>query len=76
MFLKSALDSNIKISGGCQATPGSCFDALGLRESDLAKDIQTLNVSDFGALKISVGWATTDHCLEKFSEWVDLINNA
>lgn len=70
LALKSALDANIRISGGCQATPGSCFSALGISEAELAKNISNVNMSDFGALKVSVGWATTDEHIEQFDEWV------
>lgn len=50
--LAAAAAKNITLTGGCMNTPGTCTKLLGKTDSDLKK-------GGFGALRASVGWATS-----------------
>jgi molybdenum cofactor sulfurtransferase len=66
-YLEAALHNDIFISGGCQGTPGSCARALGY--------VRDVNASEIGALRASVGWATTEADIERLCafiyDWAD-----
>ena len=62
--LESARLANISISGGCMSTPGSCYSALQISEKDAE------NKPEIGALRASVGWATTMTDVDKLIQFL------
>ena len=51
--LAAAKSANISLSGGCMSTPGSCYAALNVTEKEAEAK------PEIGAIRASVGWATT-----------------
>ena len=45
--VNAALEKNITLAGGCMSTPGSCHSSIGVKDEEA------------GAIRASVGWATT-----------------
>jgi len=71
-YLASALRNNITIGGGCGGTPGTCFAALEVDEAELSRGTDRVDVSRYGALRASVGWATTSDEVYRFTAWASL----
>jgi molybdenum cofactor sulfurtransferase len=67
-FLASAGRNNIKLAGGCHGTPETCLRALGYKEND-----ENVNISQIGALRASVGWATTETDLDRLCDWISSV---
>ena len=62
--LNEAKKSNITFSGGCMSTPGSCYKALGVDETEAEKR------PEIGAIRASVGWATTMSDVDKVIQFI------
>jgi selenocysteine lyase/cysteine desulfurase len=62
-YVESAASYNVAISGGCHGVFGSCYKQLGVGENDADLD-------NVGALRVSVGWATTESDIIKLKNWI------
>ena len=65
--LKSALNNNIVVSGGCHNVPGTCLKTFHVDEADVVKEMK---MPDCGAIRLSIGWATSQVEVTKFLKWV------
>ncbi|EAY18985.1 molybdenum cofactor sulfurase, putative [Trichomonas vaginalis G3] len=67
-IVESALNANITLSGGCMNTPGTCMKYLNKTSDDLKKE-------DFGAIRASLGWASTMQDVDTLINFIkDYIN--
>lgn len=62
--------NNVRIAAGCHQTPGTCFKALDIDESTLYDKVATLNMSSYGSLRVSVGWATIESDIDFFRQLI------
>lgn len=78
--VEEASMSGFHLRGGCHCNPGACFEATTLSEEQVKKYFDkkktcgdSLDIVDgipLGAVRASVGWATTDDDIERFASWV------
>ena len=74
-YLQSALNHNIMISAGCHNTPGTCYKLLGINQNDLLENIHNVKIDSIGSLRVSLGWASSQEDIDKFSEWIHFVVN-
>jgi molybdenum cofactor sulfurtransferase len=61
--VESAAAQDIYLVGGCHATPGTCHDELGV--ADTQSEGQGA-----GAVRVSIGWATTEENVATVKRWL------
>jgi molybdenum cofactor sulfurtransferase len=61
--VESAAAQDIYLVGGCHATPGTCQDDL--QVADMGTEAQ-----DPGAVRVSIGWATTEEEVRTVKRWL------
>lgn len=66
--LAAAAAKNITLSGGCMNTPGTCMRSL-------QKTSEDLRSKDFGAIRASVGWATSFNDVDEFISFLKNYQN-
>lgn len=69
-YYNIARRNNVRIAAGCHQTPGTCFKSLGIDESSLYDKVSTLNMSSYGSLRVSVGWATKQSEIDYFRQLI------
>lgn len=70
--IDSASNHDIYLSGGCFSTPGSCIKWLQQDEKILKEKIEKndQNFDSFGAIRASIGWATTKDDIKNLIDWL------
>ncbi|EAY09948.1 molybdenum cofactor sulfurase, putative [Trichomonas vaginalis G3] len=78
--VESASQEYFHLRGGCHCNPGACFNATGLRESVVKSyfDKKTtcgdkydvINNVPLGAVRASLGWASTEEDVDKFINYI------
>lgn len=69
-YFNIARRNNVRIAVGCHQTPGTCLKALNIDESTLYDKVSTLNMSSYGSLRVSVGWATIESDIDFFRQLI------
>ena len=79
-FVKAASEAGFHLRGGCHCNPGACFENVGLEEQKVKKYFQAKTtcgdendvVDDvpLGAVRASLGWASTEQDVDSFLKWV------
>lgn len=70
--IESASKNDIYIAGGCFSTPGSCMKWLQQDEKLIKTKIEKGDdsVASFGAVRVSIGWATTKEDIVNLINWL------
>lgn len=58
-------ENNLTLSNGCQSHPISCYKALGIDEAFIKQLNDKFDPKNYGALRVSVGWATANCDIKK-----------
>ena len=68
----SASNNDIYIAGGCFSTPGSCIKWLQQDEKIIKTKIEKGDgdIPSFGAVRVSIGWATTKEDINNMINWL------
>ena len=79
-FVKAASEAGFHLRGGCHCNPGACFENVGLEEQKVKIYFQAKTtcgdendvVDDvpLGAVRASLGWASTAEDVDNFLKWV------
>lgn len=71
-IVDSASKNDIYLAGGCFSTPGSCIKWLQQDEKEIKTKIQNSeeDVASFGAIRVSIGWATTKNDIDNLINWL------
>lgn len=69
-YFEIAQRNNIRIAAGCHGTPGTCYSAMNVDENALYNDVENVNMSNYGSLRVSVGWATIEREINMFNELI------
>ena len=78
--VSDASESGIHLRGGCHCNPGACFESMGISESKVRQYYDNkescgdkLDVVDgipLGAVRASLGWASTEEDIDTFIQWI------
>lgn len=71
--VEAAAKDNIYVVSGCHSTPGTCYKELGIEESKIKQMIdegRDPQISRIGAVRVSLGWATTEQQINQLVDWI------
>ena len=61
--INKAMENNITLAGGCMSTPSTCYSAMGVSNNEIKN-------KKIGAIRASVGWATTMPDVDKVIHFI------